>query len=90
MATEARRIRPNYVLHIEAMREDVIDKVVNPYIKCANQTTYKLGFVSYIPKPDAPDTQAPNLRPVTLLPVFFKIFSKYITFVAYETTRKTI
>ena len=51
---------------------------------------YKLGFVSYIPTPGAPNTQAPNLRPVTLLPVFFKIFSKYITFVAYETLRKTI
>ena len=43
---------------------------------------YKLGFVSYIPKPGAPNTQVPNLRPVTLLPVFFKILSKYITYVA--------
>jgi hypothetical protein len=51
---------------------------------------YKLGFVSYIPKPGAPNTQAPNLRPVTLLPVFFKILSKYITFVAYNTMRETI
>lgn len=51
---------------------------------------YKLGFVSYIPKPGAPNTQAPNLRPITLLPVFFKILSKYITFVAYDTMRETV
>ena len=38
----------------------------------------KLGFVSYILKPGAPNTQASNLRPVTLLPVFFKILSKHI------------
>lgn len=50
---------------------------------------YKLGFVSYIPKPGAPNTQAPNLRPVTLLPVFFKILSKYITFEAYDAMRET-
>ena len=46
---------------------------------------YKLGFVSYILKPGAPNTHAPNLRPVTLLSVFLKILSKYITFVAYKT-----
>ena len=51
---------------------------------------YKLGFVSYIPKPGAPNTQAPNLRPVTLLPVFFKILSKYITFEAYDAMRETV
>ena len=51
---------------------------------------YKLGFVSYIPKPGAPNTQAPNLRPVTLLPVLFKILSKYITFVAYDKMRETV
>jgi hypothetical protein len=51
---------------------------------------YKLGFVSYIPKPGAPNTQAPNLRPVTLLSVFFKIFNKYITFVTYDTMRETV
>ena len=51
---------------------------------------YKSGFMSYIPKPGAPNTQAPNLRPVTLLPVFFKILSKYITFMAYEAMRETI
>ena len=53
-------------------------------------SAYKLGFISYIPKPGAPNTQAPNLRPVTLLPVFFKILSKYITFVAYDTMRETV
>ena len=31
---------------------------------------YKLRFVSYILKLGAPNTQAPNLRPITLLPVF--------------------
>ena len=51
---------------------------------------YKLGFVSYIPKPGAPNMQAPNLRPVTLLPVFFKILSKYSTYVAYEAMRETV
>lgn len=50
--------------------------------------TYKLGFVSYILKPGASNTRVPNLKPVTLLPVFFKILNKYITFVAYESMRK--
>ena len=47
--------------------------------------TYKVGFVSYIPKPGASNTRAPNLRPITLLPDFFlKILIKYIIFVAYK------
>ena len=33
---------------------------------------------------------APNLRPVTLLPVFFKILSKYITYRAYEAMTEKI
>lgn len=52
--------------------------------------TYKLGFVSYIPKSGAPNTHAPNLRPIILLLVFFKILSKCITFVAYESMWETI
>lgn len=52
--------------------------------------SYKLGFVSYIPKPGAINTMAPNLRPVTLLPVFFKILSKYITYRAYKAMTETI
>lgn len=52
--------------------------------------SYKLGFISYIPKPGAPNTQAPNLRPVTLLPLSFKIFSKYITYAAYAAMTERI
>lgn len=51
---------------------------------------YKVGFVSYIPKPNAHNTQPPNLRLVILLPIFFKILRKYITFVVFEVMRETI
>ena len=46
---------------------------------------YKLGFVSYIQKLGTPNTQALNLRSVTLLPVFFQDFKQI-----YYGSRETV